>query len=257
MSAVTAVSTLIVLAALGLIGGVGITALGPGGVIPTIGLFSLTGLSASAVAGTGMVTHIATGAVGTVAYSRSGQLRQPHTRRTALVLAGAAVAGTPMGVLVNTLVSERAFGIILATVVGGVAGLLWYRERRSAGAPTPDRYPSHAIIGAVGFAVACASGIVGIGGPMLAVPLLIVCGVPVLESLAAGQAQSIVIAAIGSLGYAAHGAIDWPLAAIIGVPELIGVLIGWRIAHALPTRTLKYALIIALLALAPYLALTA
>lgn len=246
-----------VLAVLGLIGGVGITALGPGGVVPTIGLFSLTGLSASAVAGTGMVTHIATGAAGTIAYARSGQLRRPRTRRTALVLAVTAVAGTPMGVLINTVASERAFGIILAIVVAGVAVLLWYRERYAARAPAMGRYPPFAVIAGIGFGVACASGIVGIGGPMLTVPLLIALGVPVLESLAAGQAQSVVIAAIGTLGYAAHGAIDWPLAVIIGVPELVGVLIGWRIAHSLPTRTLKYALIVMLLGLAPYLALTA
>ncbi|GAA2383386.1 MULTISPECIES: TSUP family transporter [Gordonia] len=56
---------------------------------------------------------------------------------------------------------------------------------------------------------------------------------------------------------AAQGAIDWPLAALIGVPELAGVLVGWRVAQALPTRVLKMALTAALLALAPYLALTA
>ncbi|MDG3010373.1 sulfite exporter TauE/SafE family protein [Rhodococcus sp. D2-41] len=248
------VPLLAVLALLGLLGGIGITALGPGGVLPTIGLFALTDLSASAVAGTAIVTHIATGALGTLAYTRSGQLRQPHTRRTALVLAGAAVVGTPIGVVVNTLVSKHVFGIILAVIVGGVALLLWYRETR---APSAGRHPHVAVVAGLGFAVAVLSGIVGIGGPMLTVPLLIACGVPVLESLAAAQAQSIVIATVGTIGYAAHGTIDWALAAIVGIPELAGVIVGWKIAHALPTRTLKYALIVALLALAPYLALSA
>lgn len=245
---------LAVLALLGLLGGIGITALGPGGVLPTIGLFALTDLSASAVAGTAIVTHIATGALGTLAYTRSGQLRQPHTRRTALVLAGVAMVGTPIGVVVNTLVSKHVFGIILAVIVGGVALLLWYRETRAPGA---GRHPHVAVVAGLGFAVAVLSGIVGIGGPMLTVPLLIACGVPVLESLAAAQAQSIVIATVGTIGYAAHDTIDWALAAIVGIPELAGVVIGWKIAHALPTRTLKYALIAALLALAPYLALSA
>ena len=48
---------------------------------------------------------------------------------------------------------------------------------------------------------------------------------------------------------------DWPLAVLVGVPELCGVLIGWRIAHAIPTRRLKYGLVLALLLLSPYLAL--
>ncbi|MEU6132322.1 sulfite exporter TauE/SafE family protein [Saccharopolyspora sp. NPDC047091] len=245
--------TILALALLGLAGGIGITALGPGGVLPTIGLFALTTLTPAEVAGTAIATHIATGALGTAAYTRSGQLREPETRRTALLLAGTAVLGTPIGVQLNTLVSQRAFGIVLAVLVTAVAGLVWFRERRT---PTRTRaHPPVAAVVALGLAVAIASGIVGIGGPMLTVPLLIALRVPVLEALAAAQAQSIVIASVGTIGYLAHGAIDWPLAAIVGVPELLGVLLGWKIARALPTRTLTYALIITLLALAPYLAL--
>lgn len=77
---------LLLLGLFGFVGGVGISAIGPGGVLPTIGLFALTSLSPAEVAGTAIVTHIATGAVGAAAYTRSGQLRQPHTRRTALIL---------------------------------------------------------------------------------------------------------------------------------------------------------------------------
>ena len=71
---------------------------------------------------------------------------------------------------------------------------------------------------------------------MLAVPLFVALGVPVLSALAAAQVQSIVIAGVGSLGYLAAGTIDWPLAVLVGVPELAGVLLGWRIARAVPAR---------------------
>ncbi len=246
-------AVLVSLGLFGLVGGVGITALGPGGVLPTIGLFTLTGLSPAQVAGTAIVTHLATGALGTAAYTRSGQLREPATRRTAYVLAGTAVLGTPAGVWINTAVSERAFGLVLGAFVAVVAALVWHRERRR-----PDREPSHPsrpVVAVLGTAVSAAGGLVGIGGPMLTVPLLVVLGVPVLESLAAAQAQSVVIAAAGTLGYLAHGAVDWRLAALIGVPELVGVLLGWRIAHRLPTHALKKALVVVLLALAPYLML--
>ncbi|WP_217168165.1 sulfite exporter TauE/SafE family protein [Streptomyces sp. AC512_CC834] len=247
------VPVLIALGLLGLVGGVGITAVGPGGVLPTIGLFALTGLTPAEVAGTAVVTHVATGALASAAYTRSGQLREPRTRRTALVLAVSAVAGTPLGVMVNSYVSKRMFGLVLGVFVATVAGLVWFRERR--GTATSRAHPTTAVVAGLGFAVAVAAGIVGIGGPMLTVPLLVALGVPVLESLASAQAQSVVIAGVGTLGYVAHGAVDWPLAVLVGVPELAGVLLGWRIAHALPTRHLKYALITTLFALAPYLAL--
>lgn len=92
---------------------------------------------------------------------------------------------------------------------------------------------------------------------MLTVPLLVVLGMPLLESLAAAQAQSIVIASTGTVAYVAGGSIDWALAALIGIPELAGVLLGWKLAHTLPTRSLKIALVVTLFALSPYLALRA
>lgn len=244
---------LVLLGLFGLVGGIGITAVGPGGVLPTIGLFTLTNLSPAEVAGTAIVTHIATGALATVAYTRSGQLRDPETRRTALLLAGAAVLGTPAGVLLNTFVSQRAFGIVLGVLVAVVAALVWYREHHPS--TTALAHPPALAVASLGIAVAVAAGIVGIGGPMLTVPLLVALGVPVLESLASAQAQSVIIATVGSMGYLVHDAINWPLAALVGIPELAGVLLGWKIAHALPTRNLKYALIVTLFALAPYLAL--
>lgn len=246
------VPILILLAIAGLAGGVGITALGPGGVLPTIGLFALTALSPAQVAGTAIVTHIATGILGTAAYTRSGQLRDPATRRTAVILACTAAVGAPAGALVNSFVSKRGFGLILGSVVAGVAVLMWYRER---GSQAPRAHPPNWLIAVLGVVVAVVSGIAGIGGPMLTVPLLIALGVPALESLASAQAQSIVIASAGTLGYLIHGDINWPLAALVGIPELAGVWLGWKIAHAIPARRLKYALIVALFVLAPYLAL--
>jgi len=65
----------------------------------------------------------------------------------------------------------------------------------------------------------------------------------------------VAVSGIGSIGYATSGSIDWPLAVVIGIPEVVGVLIGWRIARAVPARALTITLIVALLALTPYLAL--
>lgn len=109
----------------------------------------------------------------------------------------------------------------------------------------------------VGLAVGTAGGMFGIGGPMLMVPSLVALGAPILTALAAAQAQSIVVAGTGSLDYLTHNAINWPLAALVGTPELCGVLAGWAIAQAVPTHILRGSLIAALLCVAPYLALHA
>jgi uncharacterized membrane protein YfcA len=241
---------LALLAAIGLVGGIGITTVGPGGVLPTIGLLALTGLSPAQVAGTAIVTHVATGAVGTWAYTRSGQLRARNTLRIALMLGATALLGTTAGVVAGTLVSKEIFTVIVGAVVAAAAGMLWYRGRSDV--PPLVDLPT-AVVVAIGLSVSAVSGLVGIGGPMLTVPLLVAAGLPVLQSVACAQVQSIVIATVGTLGYLLHGTIDWPLAGLIGIPELAGVLIGWKLAHALPTRVLRIVLIAALCVLAVYL----
>ncbi|HEX4221076.1 MAG TPA: sulfite exporter TauE/SafE family protein [Pseudonocardiaceae bacterium] len=242
---------ILLLVVVSLAAGIGISAVGPGGVLATIGLYALTALSPAQIAGTAIVTHVATGAVGTAAYTRSGQLRDPATRRTAYLLAGVAVLGAPLGVLLNTTLSGRVFGLLLGVFAVLVAALVWHRDRESSRARTT---PTPLTLAVIGFGVAVVSGLLGLGGPMLAVPLLVAVGQPILSALAAAQAQSIVVASVGAVGYLVQGDVDWPLVALVGFPELAGVVVGWLIARALPTRTLKYGLIGVLLAVAPYLA---
>lgn len=244
----------VLLGVIGVAGGIGITAVGPGGVLPTIGLFALTGLTPSAVAGTAIVTHVATGLVGTAAYHRSGQLRAPATRRTAGWLAGTALLGTPVGIMINSALSPRWFGVLLGTLVITAAILVLVREWSRK--PSLVRHPPIPLVAGIGLGVGVAAGVIGIGGPMLTVPLLVAAGTDILEALAAAQVQSVIISGVGTIGYLAQGAVDWRLALIIGIPELIGVLIGWRIAHALPTKVLRYALVIMMVGLTPYLALS-
>lgn len=245
--------------------GIGITAVGPGGVLITVGLFAFTGLPPARVAGTAIVTNVATGVLGTAVYTRSGQLREPRTRRTAALLAAAALVGTPLGVLANGLVTGRAFGVLLGVFIALVAVLVLRRRPPDAGGTGPgngtgDGDGAGRGIGwpaavAVGAGVAAVGAMFGVGGPLLSVPLLIALGMPVLPALAAAQAQSVVIAAAGTAGYVAAGAVDWRLAALLGVPELAGVLAGWVIARAVPAAALKGALVVCLLVLAPYVAL--
>lgn len=245
----------------GLAGGIGIAALGPGGVFVTIGLFALTDLSPSAVAGTAIVTHVATGLMGTAVYLRSGQLRDPATRRMSSVLAASALAGTFAGVLLNTMLPGGFFGPLLGVFIVIVALLVLYRDHhdrriaRASGSLRTGQRRSLPVLVALGIGISTVSGLFGVGGPMIAVPVLVAIGVPLLPALAASQAQSVIIALVGSIGYASLDSIDWPLALLVGIPEVAGVVIGWRIAHSVPTRGLTYGLVVVLLAVAPYLML--
>lgn len=248
----------------GLVGGVGITALGPGGVLFTIGLFALSGLSPPAIAGTAIVANVGTGLLGTAAYARSGQLRGRDTQRLAGLLIACAAVGTPLGVLANSHISGPAFGTLLGACVIAVGATLYARVRRPAGPAPAGASPSAPGTGAgaavptsrvlgIGACVAVVSGLFGLGGPLLAVPGLIAVGTPMLAALGAAQAQSIVIAGVGTLGYVLRGDVSWPLAALVGIPALFGVVAGWRVAHALPADRLRLVLAGVLIAVGAYL----
>jgi uncharacterized membrane protein YfcA len=258
-----AAGTLVLLGLFAFAGGVGTTALGPGGVLVTIGLFLLSGLPPSAVSGTAIATNLGAAALGTGAFMRSGQLGAPDTRRVAAVLVGVAVVGTPVGVLANAHVSGSAFGILLGVCVAAIGALLTVREhqRRSARHATPRAAagaagtPAWALIAPIGLGVAVVSGLFGLGGQLLSVPLLVSAGIAMLPALGAAQAQSIVIAGIGTVGYALRGAIAWPLVPVMGIPLLAGALTGWRIAHAIPADRLRSILAAVLVATGAYLIL--
>ena len=248
----------VLLVLIALIGGIGITAIGPGGVLVTIGLFALTDLSPAEVAGTAIVTHIGTGLVGTLAFIRSGQLRQPQTRRLAMVLSVAALICTPLGAIVNAQISTAQFGVLLAIFVTGVGVTVIVRDVSRARPPDATAEPHHDTIkqATLGGGVAAISGLFGVGGPMIAVPALVLAGYPMLLSLAAAQGQSVIVATTGTATYLVQDAISWPLAILTGVPEMIGVWIGWRVAHEVPTRPLKWLLAGTLIILGPVLLVT-
>jgi uncharacterized membrane protein YfcA len=127
--------TIVIILLVSLLGSIGITAIGPGGVLVTIALFTFTDLSPAEIAGTAIVTHIGTGIAGSLAYLRSGQLREPRTRRLSAVMAIVAIIGTPLGVLVNARVSSQQFGVLLAVFVMLVRASVLAQERQRARRP--------------------------------------------------------------------------------------------------------------------------
>jgi uncharacterized protein len=254
-----AAGTLVLLGVFAFAGGVGTTALGPGGVLVTIGLFLLSGLPPAAVSGTAIATNLGAAVLGTGAFVRSGQLGGADTGRVAVVLVGAAVLGTPIGVVANARISGGAFGILLGVCVAAIGVLLYVREHQLRPAPRaaagPTRRPGWTVIAPIGLGVAVVSGLFGLGGQLLSVPLLVSAGIAMLPALGAAQAQSIAIAGIATLGYALRGAIAWPLVAVMGVPLVAGAVAGWRIANALPADRLRSVLAAVLVATGAYLIL--
>lgn len=238
------------------VSGIGITTIGPGGIFLTISLYALTPLPSSTIAGTVQVAFIATGLIGTVAYIRSGEISDENVTLTALLCAGS-VGGALFGAWLNGFVTRDLFGLLLGALAGVTGFLIVYRERKGL-APVrtldPDTLRGRAGYGMLGFVLGTFSGLLGVGGPVLAVPALVLIGVPMLYSIGVAQVQSVFIAAFAAAGYLAQGSVSLLLAGLVGIPLLAGVVIGWGIAHRINPERLKVALGVVLLLVAPYLA---
>lgn len=235
----------VLLVGVAFLSGVGITTVGPGGIFVTISLYSLTTISSGTVAGTAHATFIATGLVGTAAYVHSGEMKTAEARTIALVLSLSSIVGALVGAYVNAFVPRTVFGSLLG-IVAMVTGItIVYRERRGLSPlyqlDVTNR-EGRIALGVLGLALGSISGLLGVGGPVVAVPALILVDVPMLLALAVTQVQSVFIAAFATTGYLVQGNVSLPLATLVGLPLLAGVVVGWKIAHLVDPARLEVAL---------------
>lgn len=249
----------VLLFVIALFAGVGISAIGPGGIFVTIALFLLAPISSATVAGTASATFIATGLLATVLYQRSGDFAIGDTREVAVILSATSVVGALAGSWANLGLPDELFGYILGAFVAVVGGIIIYRE--AVGLEPTDwihRLSTTArrlVVTAIGFGVGFLGGLLGVGGPVIAVPILVILGIPMLQSLAVAQLQSIFISGFATFGYYLGDAVSLPLAVLVGVPQLVGVYFGWRVAHEVEPRRLRVVLGSVLVLVSPALAL--
>ena len=245
--------------AIALFAGVGISAIGPGGIFTTIALFLLVPISSAKVAGTASATFVATGLLAAVLFQRSGDFSGGLAREMTVILSVTGIVGAVIGAQANLILPDEIFGYLLAGFVAIVGGIIVYRE--AVGIEPGSRlqattdYRRWSVISIVGLGVGFLGGLLGVGGPVIAVPVLVILGTPMLVSLAVAQVQSIFISGFAAASYLTGDAISIPLAIFVGVPELIGVVIGWRVAHLVDEGRLRIVLGVVLVLIAPAIAL--
>lgn len=102
---------------------------------------------------------------------------------------------------------------------------------------------------AIGVAGGLSSGLLGIGGGIVIVPLLVLLlAMPQRRAHAASLAAIAPIALVAAAVYGARGEIWWPATFVIAAGSIVGAPIGVKILRRAPERALKLAF--AVLALA-------
>ncbi|NHI17796.1 sulfite exporter TauE/SafE family protein [Microbacterium excoecariae] len=94
---------------------------------------------------------------------------------------------------------------------------------------------------AIGLVSGFMSGLFGVGGGTVIVPLLVTFAV-FGQKLASGTsgASIIVTAAVGVIAYASQGQVDWIAALLLAVGGVIGAPIGAQLLHRLSEATLRW-----------------
>jgi uncharacterized membrane protein YfcA len=95
-------------------------------------------------------------------------------------------------------------------------------------------------LAAIGSVAGAFSGLFGVGGGTVIVPLLIVwLGYGEREATGTSLAAIAVIAAFGTLLHGAYGNVDLAKGVLIGVPAMLGVVAGTAIQQRVPVRALS------------------
>lgn len=213
-----------------------IGAVGIGGVLLIPALTAFAALPIRTAMATALFTFTFTGIVGTVMFQRRGSIDWNVTRP---VLISATVFAF-LGAWVNSITRPATLALVLAGVIifAGVYTLFTLHGMREpafhdrAGA---QRVLLIAIGGIAGFG----SGLTGVGGPALSVPLLVLFGFPALVSIGASQVLQIAAAVSGTLGNMQFGSIDFGIAALVTLVEIAGAVVGVRVAHAVNATVLR------------------
>jgi uncharacterized membrane protein YfcA len=216
--------------------GILIGAVGVGGILLIPALNLLTPLSIQTSMATALFTFIFTGIVGTVLFQRRGSI---DWAITVPLCAGGALFGF-VGAWANALLDARQLALILAVLIAfaGVYTLCSGGSRPSAGFQGRPRLQQLLLFG-IGAVTGFGSGLTGVGGPALAVPLMVLFGFPALAAIGASQVIQILAAVSGSIGHLAQGHIDLRLAALLTVFEVAGVWLGVKVGHAVAARALR------------------
>jgi uncharacterized membrane protein YfcA len=221
-----------------LVVGVLIGAVGVGGILLIPALNLLAALPIKASMQTALFTFIFTGAVGTFFFQRRGSVDWSVTIPLCI---GGALFGV-VGAWASGHVDSRWLALILAVLIiaAGAYTLAGMKEARDAPFAGQPR-ARVALLFSIGAITGFGSGLTGVGGPALSVPMMMLAGFPALVAIGASQVIQILAAISGSAPHLLNRSIDLEFAGVLALFEVAGVWMGVHLAHAVDAKLLRRA----------------
>lgn len=204
-------------------------------------LFGVAPLGIKAIAGVTLVQVAGAGALGAWRHHRAGAVR-----RSLVVPLGISMAvASLIGAIASDFVEAWMLEAIFATMAIVAAGALMARSLKPQRDPIAENHEpaGRTTAVAMGGGLGLLSGLVGVGGSFLLVPMMVeILRIPIRIAIGTSLAVVTIAAAAGAFGKAVTGQVDWALAAALVVGALPGVVAGAYASRRTATGALTWML---------------
>jgi uncharacterized protein len=220
--------------AVGLVAGVASGLLGVGGgIVMTPGIQVLMGAPPIVALATPLPAIFPTAATGAWTYRRAGEL----DGRAAMSMVVPGIAGAIIGAALTDVVNTHILLVVTAMILAYQAVAILRGSERREGSLREVRVSAYA---ATGFAAGFVSGLLGIGGGLIMVPVLVGgLGMPLKRALGTSLAAIVALVVPGTIVHASLGHIDWAIFAVVTVGAVPGARLGASLALGTRERTLR------------------
>ena len=200
-----------------------------------------------------LVIAIATSLASILFTSTSSALAHHKNDNVPWAIAPWVMSGVALGALISgfaaSLIPEQILRTVFAISVVFIAARMVLSARNKPMSEKP--LPAGPILGGISAIMGGLSGLIGIGGGALIVPMLNYFSVDIKKAIGCAAACGIVIALFGSIGYISAGwhvtDLEHGFAGFVYLPALFGIVItSWFVApigakatHYLPVNTIK------------------
>lgn len=207
-----------------------------GGIVMTPGIQVLLGTRAIVALASPLPVIFPTALTGAYTYGKAGQL----DIRAALWIVGPGIVGAVGGAALTDLVDTQ--WLLLATAVllaYQAVGILRGANRPDAGVE-PSARGTPLIFAGIGLLAGVVSGLLGIGGGLVMVPLMAgVLHMPLKRALGTSLLAIAALVIPGTIVHSALGHIDWAIVLFVTIGAVPGARLGAQLALGTRERTLR------------------
>ena len=206
-----------------------------GGTVMTPAVQVLLGTPPIIALATPLPAIFPTAITGAWTYRQGGQLDE----RAAAWIVGPGILGAIAGALLTDVIDTDLLLIVTALLLAREAAkILQGAARRDAAGEPSEGTPMQ--LAAIGLTAGFVSGLLGVGGGIIIVPLLSgILRMPLKRALGTSLLAIVALVIPGTIVHAALGHIDWAIFAALTVGAVPGARIGARLALGTRERTLR------------------